>query len=320
MFAGFELRRFPYALAVAEELNFARAALRLHVAQPSVSNQIRELEEEISVQLFERDNMHVKLTPAGRRFIREAKLAVLHSERAVEQAKHSSPDGESLVIGYSPRMNLQILSIARTVSTSPSAKFKMTLVSSHTNEQLQSLVEGTMHIGLVTLPLKNDIIATKLLIREPLCVVLPESHRLAAKTDLKARELNGLPVISFPRHLSPLFHDHLHTLFKKEGYVPNVIQEVTTHAEALYMVAQGMGITILKRSGILPGHPRIVCRRFREATLVEETGVAHRRNSRSNEIQAFVAALRKSVAQIADRALNIDEPQAGDDPRQLKLF
>ena len=87
MFAGFELRRIPYALALAQELNFGRAALRLHVAQPSMTNQIRQLEDEINVQLFERSSQHVKLTPAGRRFIKEAKLAVLHSERAIEQAK-----------------------------------------------------------------------------------------------------------------------------------------------------------------------------------------------------------------------------------------
>jgi DNA-binding transcriptional LysR family regulator len=320
MFPGFALRRIPYALAVAEELHFGRAALRLHVAQPSLSNQIRDLEEEIDVQLFDRNNQYVKLTPAGRRFIREAKLAVLHSERAVEGAKNSSRHDQSFVVGYSPQMNLSLLSAVRIVSSSQFPEFKVVLVSSHTDDQIHALLQGSIHLGLVTLPVKNEFIATKPLTREPLCVAIPQSHRFAAKADLKARELNGLSVISFPRHLNPVFHDHLHTMFKKEGYLPKVVQEVTTDTEALYMVSKGLGITFVKLSTTGDRHAGIAYRPFRESTLVQETGLAYRRDSRSRPIHAFVAALRKSVEQNVASAPSISESACECDARQLKLF
>jgi DNA-binding transcriptional LysR family regulator len=137
---------------------------------------------------------------------------------------------------------------------------------------------------------------------------------------LKARELNGLPAISFPRHLSPIFHDHLYTLFRKQGYTPNVVQEVTTAAEAMYMVAHGFGITFVKASAVPQEHPGIVRIRFRESNLVEETGIAYRRDNPSDQIHAFVAALRKSVGEILRRAASSREAGADEDTRQLKFF
>jgi DNA-binding transcriptional LysR family regulator len=320
MFEGFELRRIPYALALAKELNFGRAARRLHIEQPSLTSQIKHLESEISVQLFERNSQYVKLTPAGRRFIKHAKLALLHSERAIEDAKNSRPKDGPLVIAYSPRMNLELLSAVHFVSSLPSPKFKTILASLHTDEQIRGLVERSIHIGLVTLPVKHALIAAKPLIREPLDAVVPDSHRLAVKTDVKARELNGLPAISFPRRLSPVFHDHLYTLFRKQGYTPHVVQEVTTEAEALYMVAQGFGISFVKASAVSQEHPGVVCLRFRETNLVEETGIAYRRDNASDQIHSFAAALRKSVGEILRRAPSLPEAQADDDTRQLKLF
>lgn len=318
MFTGFELRRIPYALALAQELNFGRAALRLHVAQPSMTNQIRQLEDEIDVQLFERSSQHVKLTPAGRRFIKEAKLAVLHSERAIEQAKSGDRRNAPLVIAYSPHINFDLLCAVRYASAAPSGKFEIELASIHTYEQIQGIAEGTIHAGLLALPIKNESIATRVLLREPLCVFVPQSHRFAAKTELKARELNGEPVISLRRHLDCVFHDHLDMLFKKQGYTPRVVQEVTTMAEALYMVAHGMGITFATASAITHQHPGIVPIKFQESTLVEETGIAYRRSNRSEQILSFVGAMRKSAEEIVQLAQGSHRP--GDDSRQLALF
>jgi DNA-binding transcriptional LysR family regulator len=316
-----ELRVLRYVIAVADELHFTRAALRLRIAQPSLSKQIRDLEDRMGVQLFVRNHRQVRVTAAGRVFVKEARKALEHSDRAVSLVvalRH--PAGESMSIGYSPQMNLHLLTIIRNISTARTSRLKINLISSNTPDQMQALSEGNIQAGLVTLPLKDDQITSNILIREPLTVVASESHRLASKNDLKARELTGIPVISLPRHLNPAFHDHLQMLFKREGYVPNVVQEVTTEAEAFFMVSEGLGISFVKLSAASVGHKGVIYRRFRESGLVQDTGIVYRRNNRSTHVQSFVTILRKTIHLITGSSLHLPESQSSADPRQLNLF
>lgn len=318
-----ELRLLRYVVAVAEELHFSRAALRVHVSQPTLSKQIRDLEDRLGIQLFERTNRQVRLTLAGRMFVKEARKALSHSERAVQLVKDASFPGDRLVsIGYSPQMNLRLLSIIRSLSKLQRPEFKLALISSHTNDQVEALLHGNIHVGLLTLPVRNESLVVKHLLREALAVVMPESHLLTAKADIQARELNGLPVISIPRQQSPGFHDHLHGLFRKVGYKLNVVQEVTTEAEALYMVAEGMGIAFMKISAIPVDHQGIAYRRLREPWLIEETGIAYRRDNRSSKIQGFIALLQTNVKRVVGNSLwgQGNSFQHGTDPRQLDLF
>ena len=323
MYPGIELRLLRYVVAVAEDLHFTRAALRLHIAQPSLSRQIRDLENELGVDLFDRSNRHVHLTHAGRMFVKEAAKALSHSERAAHLAKTSSRSkNETVSIGYSPHMNLQLLSIIRSISSSYQPEFRLELVSSHTQDQVKALMEGTMQAGLVTLPMRNEALVAKSILREPLAVVVPEKHPLAAKHDLSAGELNGFPVISIPRELNPSFYDHLHRLFNKLGYRPNVVQEVTTETEALYMVAEGVGIAIMKLSTVPPERSGIVYRRLRDASLTEETGIAYRRGNHSPRLQDFVSMFSRAVQRLKDDAglVRVGASQSYSDPRQLRLF
>src|SRR5579864_9166873 len=113
MYPGVELRLLRYVVAVAEELHFSRAAAKLHLAQPSLSKQIRELEEELGTELFERTKREVRLSDAGRIFVKEAKQALLYSHRAVHLTK-ASRHGSTFSLGYSPHINFEILFRART--------------------------------------------------------------------------------------------------------------------------------------------------------------------------------------------------------------
>jgi DNA-binding transcriptional LysR family regulator len=320
---GIELRLLRYVVAVAEELHFSRAALRVRVAQPTLSKQIRDLEDGLGIRLFDRTNRQVRLTLAGRMFVKEARKALSHSERAVQLVKGASIFGDRLVsIGYSPQMNLRLLSIIRSLSTLQRPEFKLALISSHTNDQVEALLHGSIHVGLLTLPVRNESLVVKHLVREALAVVMPESHMLAAKVDIQARELNGLPVISIPRQQSPGFHDHLQGLFRKVGYRPNVVQEVTTEAEALYMVAEGMGIAFMKISSVPSERQGIAYRRLREPWLIEETGIAYRRDNRSRRLQGFIALLQTNVKGVMGNSLwgRVNPSPYITDPTQLDLF
>lgn len=323
MYPGIELRLFRYAIAVAQELHFGRAALRVHVSQPTLSNQVRELEDDLGVKLFDRTNRQVRLTRAGTIFVREAGTVLQDSERAIRLTKEAGlPENGAVSVGYTPRINLRILSIVRGLGAPRLSGVKLAFVSSHTHDQVQALLDGAIQVGLITLPLRNEYLVVKSLVREPMAVALPESHLLAAKDNLEGRELNSLPMITMSRRLHPSFHDHLAKVFKRIGYRPSVVQEVLTEAEALYMVAEGLGITFLKKSSIPVQYQGIAFRRLLDPMLVEETGIAHRRDNRSNILQSFVGLVRSRVQGTDKTGLNFNGDQEDQlpDNRQLKLF
>jgi DNA-binding transcriptional LysR family regulator len=275
----------------------------------------------LGVRLFARKNRQVSVTDAGSAFVDEARRALSHAERAVEAAAAFRASGEDKVtIGYSPRINLGLLTIIRKVAHTQTPALSVNFVSSHTPDQLQALSQDHIHVGLVTLPFQHEAIATKLLLREPLTVAMHASHRLSGKSQVKARELNGVPIISLPRRLHPMFHDHLFRLFKKEGYSPNVVQEVTTESEALYMVAEGLGVAFIRPSLAAIMHSGIVFRTFRESNLVQETAIAYRRQNLSSAVRPLVGLLRKAVEQSSQRSLGLLGIGDEHDPQQLKLF
>ena len=323
VYPGVELRVLRYVIAVAEELHFSRAALRVHVAQPSLSKQIRELECDLGVKLFDRTNRHVQLTHAGRIFVKEATKALAHAERAVLLARATnSVETDSILVGYTPRMNPGLLSIVRNRSLSHKPQLNLTFVSSHTLDQVQALLQGTIHAGLVTLPVRNESLVVKSLVREPLAVVVPESHSLASKRELRTTELRDLPVILRARRLHPASYDHLHKLFRRVGYSPNVVQEVTTEAEALYMVAEGMGIAFMKISAIPPDQG-FAYAQISDISLFEETGFVYRRDNRSNKLKEFVKFLRSHSRELVAHCQSQDGDGAAhaySDRRQLELF
>jgi DNA-binding transcriptional LysR family regulator len=321
MYASVELRLFRYVIAVAEELHFSRAALRERIAQPSLSKQIQDLEERLGVRLFTRKHRQVTITDAGNAFVEEARRSLAHAERAVRAVTLFKPStANKLTIGYSPRINLRLLSIIRKLIHDRLPDQGVHFVSSHTPEQLQGLSEDLIHVGIVTLPYQHEAITTKLLVREPLTVAMQVSHRLSHKTHLKARELNGVPVISFPRRFNPTFHDHLFRLFKKEGLSPNIVQEVTTESEALYMVAEGLGVALLRPSLASLLQSGIVFRRFREPSLVQETAIAYRRQNLSSTVRPLITHIRRAVEQSSQHSLGLLGLGDESDPRQLSLF
>ena len=176
MYPGVELRLLRYVIAVAEELHFSRAAAKVRVAQPSLSKQIRDLEEEIGTQLFHRTNRAVRLTAAGKVFVKEAEQALAHSDRAVQLAREADParDGE-LGIGYTPRMNLRLLSAIRRLLAGGNGVTKANFQSPPTAAQVTGLLEGGLAAGIVTMPFHYESLAVELILRESLVVAVPPS-------------------------------------------------------------------------------------------------------------------------------------------------
>jgi DNA-binding transcriptional LysR family regulator len=225
-------------------------------------------------------------------------------------------------MGYSPRIDMRLLSIVRGALLSRRADDPCVFVSLETSDQIKALLDGTVHVGLVTLPAKHEKLVVRSLVRESLAVVVSDRHPLADQPAIKVRELNGLPVISLPRLSHPGFHDHLYRFLKRRGYVPGVVQEVTTVAEALHMVREGPGITFLKPSALLSQARGLVCCQLRESFAHEVTGIAYRRDSRSAEIQDCITAVREQIRKFGEEQhiLGPDSVDDSEDTRQLSLF
>ena len=290
MYPGVELRLLRYVVAVAEELHFSRAAARLHVAQPSLSKQIRELEEELGIQLFERTKREVHLTEAGKVFVQEARISLLHSHRAVHLAK-ASRDRNRLVLGYSPYVDLELLSRIRSFVTLQCPHVKLSLVSSFSLEQAQLIHRGQLDAGLVILPLEHDDLAVHCIAREPLLAALPENHPLSNRRSLRLRNLNDVPHIAMSKQLHPAFYKQTYDICEKEGFTPKIVQEVTTAAEAMGMVAEGVGFSFARLCFERFKCSGIVLRPLEGSPLGVESGIAYRRGLRSAVLAALIGAL-----------------------------
>jgi DNA-binding transcriptional LysR family regulator len=323
MYPGVELRLLRYVVAVAEELHFSRAAAKVRVAQPSLSKQIRDLEEEIGTRLFDRTNREVRLTAAGRVFVREAEKALAHSDRAVQLARQADPakDGE-LRIGYTPRMNLGLLSAIRRLF-SDSRTAKATFQSLATTEQVNALLEGSLEVGIVSMPLHHPSLTFELLLREPLVAALSETIPANGTSLLTLPQLAGVPLICRARRLNSQSHDYLLKVLRKSGYTPPSVVEVTNDMEAMHMVCEGLGVSFVKAS-VVPFHgDNIPIFRKTDVDLFEDTAIAYRRSNRAKPLRKFVEMMRRDKRNLALHSLGPLGNESLDDQSdtiQLKLF
>src|SRR5882757_5823282 len=192
MYPGIELRLLRYAVAVAEELNFSRAARRLHVSQPSLSKQILQLEDSLGFKLFRRTKQYVEVTPAGHRFVAEARKALHYSNRAIEVAKEADrEEHDVLMIGYCAYIDLHFLSVLRSMKAVTT--MRPIYRSSSTTEIVGKLLSHEWHAGLLTLPISEHGLVIRPLLREPVAVALPVSHPLAKQVQVELRDLADEP-------------------------------------------------------------------------------------------------------------------------------
>jgi DNA-binding transcriptional LysR family regulator len=317
MYPGVELRLYRYVAVLAEVLNFTRAAAKLHVAQPALSRQIRQLEEYLGTQLFERTKREVRLTAAGEAFAAEARLTLFHADRAVQGARAAK--GQYVgpwSIGYSPLIDLRILSKVRRhlAFTHPGADVR--LISAHTSEQADGLVRGTLQAGLVILPLREEALTSEGLYREPLVLALPRGHPLVTKETVQITDLDEIPLATIRGDIEPRFGEDLHRIFSVARVRPRIAQHATTQTELLELVVESgflAGLTML--SAQYPGRDGIVFRRLVDEFLTAEVGLAYLRDYGS----PILKSLRKFLIDLF-QPLSRESHGAEYQARQMELF
>lgn len=284
-----ELRHLFYFVAVAEELHFGRAAQRLHMAQPPLSQQIRSLEDELGVQLFQRTKRHVELTEAGQAFLSEARLTLAQAEHAIEVARRAGR-GETgrLAVGFVGTTTYEVLPIIIRAFQQSYPDVELILHELTTAQQVQALHDKHIHIGLLRPPINDDMLAFETIHREPIGLVLPESHPLAQQTPLASvAALAQERFIMFPRHLGIGLYDQVISLCQDAGFSPQVRQEAVQMQTILALVAAGLGIALVPASARHLRNNGIVYRPLEDVHVYTELAMAWRKKDISPVAQAF---------------------------------
>ncbi len=289
-----ELRHLRYFVVLADELHFGRAAHRLHIAQPSLSQQIRRLEEELQVSLFERTKRRVRLTEAGRFFLAEAHQILSHAERATS-ALHGLGRGEagSLSVGFTAWMDFTDLPNLIRLFGKRNQGVRFDVHTLSVPDQLAAVREGRLQVAFVRAPIDDRTLAVEPISREPLVVALPKNHRLTRYKQIPLRALADQPYVILLRHRAPAFYDLVTSLWRKAGFLANVRHEADHPLSVLRLVSAGRGISLVPASCPTLGIRGIAFRRLKPSGPLLETVVAWRRAESSPVVHAFIEVVRE---------------------------
>ncbi|HJV61176.1 MAG TPA: LysR family transcriptional regulator [Albitalea sp.] len=288
-----ELRHFRYFIAVAEELHFSRAAARLHVAQPALSRQIRDLEDELGLTLLERDRRSVALTPAGEALLAEGRKLFVQLEQAVNVARRTARGEQgTLSIGY---VGSVAYSGLPQIVRSFRKRFPGVEVRFHEMSpvpQVNAILAGTLDVGFARGPLEVPGLGVTTVLDEPLVAALPRGHVLAARKELRLAQLAAEGFIVPARVRGPGFHDHLMTLCRQAGFSPRIVQE-GSHFDVLSLVAAGCGVAIVPQSLCGVRRRDVVYRPLKERPRTQLV-MAAREQGASPALREFLALVKVS--------------------------
>ena len=242
-----ELRHLRYFVSVAELLNFTKAAQRLRVAQPALSRQIRDLEEELSVLLFERGPRSTRLSEAGAAFLGEARAILQRTDEAVKLAR-AVARGErgEIHVGYASSLTTEVLPCALHSFHNAAPGVHVKLHDFSSEEMLRGVGEGRLHLGLMARPSERALRGLKFeLLREyPICVAMPPKHRLASMKTVELKQMADEPLVGYSRAEYPEYHAILAELFAQIGRAPRLAEEHDSAPSLIAAAEIGRGLII----------------------------------------------------------------------------
>ncbi|HYI15411.1 MAG TPA: LysR family transcriptional regulator [Thermomicrobiales bacterium] len=285
-----ELRQLRYFVAVAEELHFGRAAERVGIAQPPLSQQIQRLEAELGVQLFIRNRRRVQLSEPGRVFLDEARATLQQAERAVEAVRRAGR-GEAgrLRVGFVGSATFDVMpSILRRFREHYPA-VELTLSELSTAQQVAALRDRQIDIGFIRPPFLANDLELEIIARESLVAVLPPGHRLAGNAPIRLADLAGEPFVLFPHSFGPGLHAQIVGACQRAGFNPLIAQEAIALPTIVSLVSVGIGVSLLPASIQHLPWDGVSYRPLADDSLQIELAIAWRRDDGSPVVRAFLA-------------------------------
>lgn len=295
MLISIELRHLRYFLAVSEELHFGRAAQGLHIAQPALSQQIKKLEAEVGVELFQRSRRTVSLSPAGEALRPYAARAVDEAAAGAEAARRAAA-GElgHLTIGFIETAASTVVPRAVRRFSAERPDVGLTLRELSVGTQLEQLRAGRLDVGIVRPPVDSEGLALEQIADEGLVAAVPTTHALAGRQRLSTRTVADQSLIALAREVVPGLYDQILALRQEVGGTGLIAQEATSIQAVLGLVAAGLGVAILPasvRSLSREGVEFASIRSAQRSTML----AARRQADTSPLVLAFVAAARSAA-------------------------
>ncbi len=241
-----ELRHLRYFITVAEELNFSKAALKLYTAQPSLSQQIKDLEEDVGVKLLNRTKRKVELTEEGAVFLEQARLTLAQADKAVAMARQVSQAKQQMLrIGFVPVAEMKIFPYILPNLRVQNPDLKIELLSLNNNEQMRLLKKGDLDLTFTRHNFNSDEIESQFVIREPLIFLLPKDHPLAKYERIPFKALNSIDFIIPSAEQSLTLNQAILDFAKAHGIEFNIVQKADNILFNINSIGMGLGCTIL---------------------------------------------------------------------------
>jgi DNA-binding transcriptional LysR family regulator len=294
-----ELRHLRYVVAVADELHFGRAANKLNMSQPPLSQAIRRVEDELGVALFHRTKRSVELTEAGKTFVAGAREVISQAERTAASAIAASRGevGELVVATITSTDSgfyKALVTILRTFSRE-NPMVHLRLRQLNVAQQIEHLHASKIHVAFVTLPVLDSRLAMHVVHREPLAIAMPEDHPLAKHRAIPVRALADEPHVLMPRQSNAGYYDFLTGYFRKGGVTLRVSDESDGIYTSLALVAARRGISVLPLSVLEINRPGIVMRPFQGSPPMMEMGAVYLKDAHNPVLDRFIDVTTKYI-------------------------
>ncbi|HYU19466.1 MAG TPA: LysR substrate-binding domain-containing protein [Chloroflexota bacterium] len=285
--------QLEYFLAVARRLHFTRAADELHVAQPSVSQQIRKLEDELGAQLFHRMKRRVTLTAAGEALLPWARrvLADLAEARAEVQELAGLRRGR-LAVGATPSVSTVLLPRALAAFQARYPGVSLVFREAGSGDLIRSLEQGELDLAVLTLPVRHPALETSPLLEEELVVAAPPDHPLASRPTVAIEDLREVPMIMLREGYN--LRGITLAACRRAGFDPRIALDGAEMDSVLRFVAAGLGAAVVP-SMVIPPNGQLPAIRLDPPTLTRTLALAHRRDRSLSRAAAELAALVREV-------------------------
>lgn len=292
-----ELRHLRAFVAVAEEQHFGRAAARLQISQPPLSQSIRTLERELGARLLDRTTRRLSLRPAGEAFLPRAREAIAAAAAAADDAR-AAATGQlgRLRVGFTGSMTYALLpALAKALR----AQLPRVALDLHgellTPDQVERLIDGRLDVGFLRPPLDHAELETEAMGAESLIVVLPRGHHLAGRAAVPVAALENEPFITYPSHFRSVVHDAVSATCTANGFRPTVAFEVGETATLVSFVAAGMGVALVPASAQFMTVTGAVYRPLLGASESVEIAMTWRRHAVTPALEAALEVIRAEL-------------------------
>ena len=285
-----DLRRLRYFVVVAEELNFSRAAERLHMAQPPLSAQIKQLEDELGARLFDRLGRGVRLTEAGRLLLEEARGIFVQVDQTASMVRRAG-NGEvgRLTLGFVPSATNNILPAFLRVFRQRYPDVELYLHEMKPDDLVRRMHDRRIDVSFFYLPFDDAILDVRPVLREPLVVALPGGHPLTDEPEVNIRDLAEEPFVLPAHYQMPGLYARVTEACRLSGFVPRAVQkEVWLMQTIVGLVAGGIGVALVPASLQNLRRTGVAYRKIKDLLPAVEMGVVWRREDTSAVLKAFL--------------------------------